>query len=204
MIELNLLEKKEPFKLPSVMGVDLNQINLVMMVIAILFYYIPPYIFVTFLESQHSSADEQIKELKEQGLKIQKQLEKNKEVKLELKAYQDQAEKLNARSKQVDEILKIRTNPRKVLEKIARSIPEELWFDQLMINNLNEIEIKGGTFSSRSLGEFITSLNDSPFFNGSVTPTRQENKQEQLDGSMTNYDAFELKGKIKNYDMRSN
>jgi len=32
--------------------------------------------------------------------------------------------------------------------------------------------------------------------------TKQENKQENVDDSVLNYDSYELKGKIKNYDMR--
>lgn len=71
------------------------------------------------------------------------------------------------------------------------------------INEKNEVSIKGGSYSPRGIGEFITAINDSPYFGGSITPSMQENKRETLDGITTNYESFELKGKIINYDMRS-
>ena len=104
---------------------------------------------------------------------------------------------------QIHFLLKNRTNPKKILEKIARSIPEDLWFDIMTINEKNEVIISGGSYSPRAIGEFITTINDSPYFGGSITPSKQESKKENLDGIPTNYERFELRGKITNYDMRS-
>ena len=41
MIKLNLLEKKKPFLLPVVLGIDLNAVNLKMLGLAIAIYYVP-------------------------------------------------------------------------------------------------------------------------------------------------------------------
>ncbi len=41
MIELNLLEKKQPLKLPTVLGVDLNTISLKMLGLSLFIYYVP-------------------------------------------------------------------------------------------------------------------------------------------------------------------
>jgi len=73
----------------------------------------------------------------------------------------------------------------------------------MSINEKHEVTITGGSYSPRAIGEFITAINDSPYFGGSITPSSQENKQEILDGVMTSYELFELKGKVINYDMRS-
>ena len=110
---------------------------------------------------------------------------------------------MQSRSTQVDEILKTRTNPKKILEKVARSIPEDVWFVKMGINDKNEITVEGGSYTPRAVGEFITNINDSPYFGGSITPVRQENRKDTLDGVLTNYESFELKGRIINYDMRS-
>ena len=142
-------------------------------------------------------------QLTEENSKVNQEIEKNSNTKDQLEAYNNQVQKLKERSKQVDEILKIRTNPKKILEKIARSIPDDLWFNKLVINENKDITIEGGAYSPRSIGEFITVINDSPFFANSITPARQENKQETVDGIVTSFESFELKGKIKNYDMRS-
>lgn len=200
MIELNLLEKKEPMRLPVVLGVDLNELNLFMIGVAMVVWFVPQMILDSYIETTTQTIDAEILELRESTNKAKEELAKHGSIKDKLKLYQDQVEKLKERSLQVDEILKGRTNPKKVLEKIARSIPEDVWLNDLKINGDGDVNISGGTTSSRSLGEFITIINDSPFFAGSITPTKQENKEDALNGN--SYDYFELKGKIKSYDMR--
>jgi Tfp pilus assembly protein PilN len=202
MIELNLLEKKAPLRLPVFVGIDLNEINLIMLVVAILFWFIPSSFFDSYVESKTQEDNKQVEEVRQKIDQIKKEVGKNAQIKDILKAYQDQVEKLKGRSSQVDEILKLRTNPKKILEKLARSAPDDLWFNNLKISASNEIYVYGGTYSSRSLGEFITVINDSPYFAGTITPIKQENKQDSLDGILTSYDSFELKGKIKSFDMR--
>lgn len=203
MIELNLLEKKEPFRLPTVLGIDLSHLNFKMLFISILILYIPEYFIRSYFESAIHSEEEVLTKLSTELVKVNQEINKNKTVKAQLEAYNKQVVKLQLRSSQVDEILKIKTNPKKILEKIARSIPEEMWFDKLQINENKDVIISGGSYNSRSIGEFITLINDSPFFGNSVTPIKQENKKEVIDEVLTTYELYELKGKIKNYDMRS-
>ncbi len=203
MIELNLLEKKQPLKLPVVLGVDLNVLNFKMLIIAAILFYVPEIYLKSYLEEQIAGETTNLQQMTEESLKITSEISKDSNVKTQLEAYNAQVEKLKSRSSQVDEILKIKTNPKKILEKIARSIPEDLWFDKLSINYDKELLISGGAFSARDIGDFITIVNDSPFFGNSITPTKQENKKEMMDGVNTNYEYFEIKGKIKNFDMRS-
>lgn len=203
MIELNLLEKKQPLRLPVVLGVDLNNLNFKMIGFALFIYYVPEIFVHNYFEEKVSTENSVLEQLKTENQKITNEIGKNQNIKAQLDAYNKQVEKLKGRSAQVDEILKIRTNPKKILEKIARSIPDDLWFDELKINENKDISITGGAYTPRSIGEFITIINDSPFFANSISPTKQENKQEILDGVSTSYETFELKGKIKNYEMRS-
>lgn len=204
MIELNLLEKKKPLVLPTVIGINLNHLNLKMFVIGLVLYYLPGPLNSILFSSQIQEIETQLSDISSQNEKLVKNIDKESDIKNTVTAYKLQLQRLQNRSVQVDEILKTRTNPKKVLEKIARSIPEDVWFDSLEISNKNEIKIKGGAYSHRSIGEFITGINDSPYFSGSVTPTLQENRNEMVDGIMTNYEVYELKGRITNYDMRSN
>ena len=204
MIELNLLEKKQPFLLPIILGMDLNIINFKMVTVALVLYYSPDFLVGQMLNSKMEDTQAVLNQLTIQNTKIQDEIGKDSDIKLQLEAYKIQVQKLQSRSAQVDEILKTRTNPKIILEKIARSIPEDVWFNEMTISDKNEISISGGSYSPRGVGEFITSVNDSPYFGGSITPSKQENKKENLDGVMSNFEQFELKGKIINYDMRSN
>ena len=203
MIELNLLEKKKSVVLPTVIGIDLNKINIKMLGIAIVIYYIPVILISTLYDDRFVEAEANLQTIVAQNQKIRIDLEKENNVKFQVDAYKSQVVKLQSRSNQVDEILKNRTNPKKILEKIARSIPEDVWFNKLSINEKHEISISGGSYTPRAIGEFITNINDSPYLGGSVTPVNQVSKKEDLDGVMTSFEMFELKGRVINYDMRS-
>jgi Tfp pilus assembly protein PilN len=203
MIELNLLEKKQPVVLPTVLGIDLNNLNLKMLGVALIIYYLPGVVVSSIYNERTTSAEETLSALTAQNNKIKAELARDANIKSQVDAYKTQVSKLQSRSTQVDEILKTRTNPKKILEKVARSIPEDVWFTRMAINEKNEITVEGGSYTPRAVGEFITNINDSPYFGGSITPVRQENKKDTLDGVLTNYELFELKGKIINYDMRS-
>ena len=203
MIELNLLEKKQPFVLPTVLGIDLNVINLKMLAIALVIYYLPGTINGIIFDDKINENQEQMDQLVRQNNILSAEITKDADIKAQVDAYKSQVVRLQKRSTQVDEILKNRTNPKKILEKIARSIPDDVWFNGLEINEKNEILIRGGAYTPRSIGEFISVINDSPYFGGSITPTMQENKKEVIDGISTNYESYELKGKIINYDMRT-
>lgn len=203
MIELNLLEKKKPLRLPVLLGVDLNELNFKVIAFAVLFNYIPEIFVHNYYEEHIQAENDTLKQLSDQNARINKELGKTADIKEQLNAYNEKVEKLKARSAQVEEILKIQTNPKKVLEKMARSIPDELWFTKLVINADKSVEFEGGAYNSRSIGEFITIMNDSPYFGSSITPTKQEAKSQEFDGVVTNFETFTLKGRIKNYDMNT-
>jgi Tfp pilus assembly protein PilN len=203
MIELNLLEKKQPLVLPTVLGLDLNNLNFKMLGLALVIYYMPSFVVSQMFSQKQEEVQAVLREITTKNKVIKTALQKDRDIKTLLDAYKIQVSKLESRSAQVDEILQTRTNPKKILEKIARSIPEDVWFDEMTITGKNEIMILGGSYTPRAIGEFITAINDSPFFGGSITPARQENKQENLDGAQTSYELFELRGRIINYDMRS-
>ena len=203
MIELNLLEKKQPFVLPTVLGIDLNEANFKMLAVSLVIYHMPDFVVGQIFDNKKAEISQSFETLSTANNKLLVGIKKDVNIKVQVDAYKSQVGRLQNRSAQVDEILKNRTNPKKILEKIARSIPEELWFDSMLINDKNEVTIIGGSYSSRAIGEFITTINDSPYFSGSITPAKQENKKENLDGVLTTFEKFELKGKITNYDMRS-
>ncbi len=203
MIKLNLLEKKKPFLLPVVLGMDLNAINLKMLGVAMVIYYLPSFANSLIFEKKFQETEEILTQTKAQNEKLKIIIKKDENIKVQVDAFKGQVSKLEQRSKQVDEILKNRTNPKKILEKIARSIPEDVWFESMVINDQNEVTIKGGSYTPRGIGEFITNINESPYFGGTIIPKMQENKKVTLEGINTTYEYFELFGKIINYDMRS-
>lgn len=206
MIELNLLERKAPLKLPVVLGVDLNTLNFRLLALAFVIYYVPGMYFESTWNEEIASLNQEMQSLGSQDQKLQEELGDKGDIREQLDAYNKQVEKLKERSLQVDNILKERTNPRAVFEKIARSMSDELWFDSLSLAPTRDLVITGGAYTSqgaasyRVIGQFVNLLNDSPFFNGTVTISSQNQQEEEIDGVKLIYDKFEVKAQVKNFD----
>ena len=64
MIELNLLEKKKPLVLPVVLGIDLNKIDIKMLGIAIVIYYLPSIVISSLYEEKFADAENKLKIIK--------------------------------------------------------------------------------------------------------------------------------------------
>ena len=202
MIELNLLEKRQSFKLPVIAGIDLNKISIPKIIVAIIFYNVSASYLLSYYNEQIAKEEQAATKTRESNSRLTKEIKSQEEGRKELEAYFEQVQKAKVRSLQINEILKTRTNPKKVLEVIGRTIPDDVSFESLSIDVEDNISIVGESFNSRAIGDFIAIINDTPYFGGSITPVKQENKETEIEGVMTRIDTFELKGKIKNYDMR--
>lgn len=203
MIELNLLERKEVKKLPIVAGIDLNKINIPMVVGAIIFFYASSTYYTAYYEEILAQEEAVASNVREMNKKIEADIKSKEAKKKELEAYSEQLKKAQVRSMQIEEILKTRTNPKKILEVIARTIPTAMTIENLIIDKSDNISLSGTSYDSRAIGDFIAAMNDTPYFGRSITPTSQENAQEERDGVSVRIDRFELAGSIKNYDMRA-
>lgn len=200
MIEINLLEQKKAFKVPSVMGIDFTDINLKMLGFAILYAYIPEIFVEKYYASEIKDLDAAIAVETKIARKLKKELKGSRQVQEKLKAFNLQVKKLRERSNLVDKIFKEKTNPKKVLEKVARSVPEDLWFDSLAINEDKSVDIKGAANSYKSIGNFITSANDSAYFGSSLMMADSKTAAEKNGLRETRIETFEIKGRIITFD----
>jgi Tfp pilus assembly protein PilN len=203
MIEINLIEKPKAMKMPVIMGFDIKKIHVPMVIASIVFYNLSSYLLTTYYEEVIASENASLELMTQKNTKLEAEIKKRGAGPKELESYNKQLQEAKLRSSQIDEILKSRSNPKKILEVIARTIPEDVSFEKLSIDLEDNILITGESLETRLIGEFITAINDTPYFGGSVTPTKQEHKQVTINGVQSSVDSFELKGKIKNYDMRS-
>ena len=200
MIEINLLEQKKQFKMPSVLGIDFSTINVKMLIFAILFSYIPEIFLKSYYESENIKYDEEIKQQNTVLKALKKDLKGNEKIKEQLQAFNRQVDKLKKRSEQVDKIIKQKTNPKKILEKIARSVPGELWFTNLTIGEDKSFLIEGGANSYKSIGNFISVANNSVFFESSLVMAESKTETEKIGTRETRVETFSIKGKILTFD----
>ena len=86
MIELNLLEKKQPVVLPTVLGIDLNNLNLKMLGVAIVIYYLPSVVVSNIYNERTTSAEEVLATLTAQNTTLKADLVKDANIKSQVDA----------------------------------------------------------------------------------------------------------------------
>jgi Tfp pilus assembly protein PilN len=197
MIEINLVPGKKDFRLPEIMGIDLNHFNLKMLAIFVLIHLLTVPIG---------------KDLLEGNLQKQRLLEEDKNKKLEQaitdgkasKEVQDKVDLLNQQEKKlkgkldvVKQILKIKKNPLGIMLFITKNIPQDLWLTKLEIDSDN-LEIEGGSTSYKGIGIFIDSLQGAIFFGSSVKLLDSKTTSDEKTGRRT--EVFKIGAQISRYE----
>ncbi len=194
MIEINLIAKKETYKLPVIMGLELSEVPWIKLVISYLLYSHVPSSVDGFFVKQRSVMEAKVNELGSANRKLSSELKKHKNVKMLLDAFQKQIKTLKDKSKYVDKIVKARTNPHMVLREIARTIPKDIWIDELIIGDKRDIVISGGGSNYRAIGDFIKEMNRSPFFNNALQLKETKTKKETQQGVEIRVESFKIVG----------
>lgn len=198
MIEINLIKQKEPFKIPLILGMDLNAINWKLVILFFVLSKLPAWFLYPSWEQKIVEIEEENAALEKRQARLNADIRKNDDVSKQLEAYNKQVERLRTRGTQVEQIIKSKTNPKKLLEKIARDIPKDMWIGELTINDDRTMILRGETSSYRSIGDFILSLNESAFFGNSLEIGNTQTVDDASTGSRI--ETFDLSGKIQTFD----
>jgi hypothetical protein len=199
MIEINLIEKKKSFKAPVILGVDIAKLNWKMFIIIYLVFQFVPDEINKRWEKEREEETKKFGEIQRKLKKLRKTIELNATVKEKLNAFNSQLSKLEKRSDQVDEIIKQRTNPKEIFEKVARNTPDDLWFEKINISE-RKIVIEGGSQSFESIGRFISKINETPYFEGSLKMVDSKTISEKIKGQEIRSESFKIEGAIKVFD----
>jgi Tfp pilus assembly protein PilN len=200
MIEINLLEKKKGFKAPVVLGIDIAKLPWKSIIISCLVVTYPMDFLREQLVAIQTEKSGEVVALRNNLSKLKRELRGNRTIKDQLQAFNKQIERLKSRTAQVDKIIKLKTNPRYLLEHLARSAPEDLWFDELILNDKNGIIIKGASESYKSIGLFIAKANDSAFFGKSLQLKDSKTKEVTERGVTLRQENFTIEGNISVFD----
>ena len=163
MIEINLLEKKSTVQLPEIMGIDLAKFNILGLIIGTFLLYVPECTIHESWLSQQQEKRVENKNLKDQVNKLRKKVTSRGDVDKKIEAFKKQEEKLNQRLDAVKEIIKSRKSPLSLLRYISENIPEDVWVSEITFEN-GTLVVKGESTSYRSIGVFLTNLQNSVFF----------------------------------------
>lgn len=200
MIEINLLDKKgSDGSLALLEQYGITQINWKMVLIAAILYNAIPWGVQKYLDQSIVEHNKRLEELKEKNKTIKAYLNKHKGVKKELVDFNNHIEKLKKRVARVEEITKIRSNPALLLENIARSIPKDVWLTELMITDNQEIVLKGGAETYKSLNKFMDTLNQTDYFKDTLNLGDTKTINERIGNLSTRYELFEIRGRILSF-----
>lgn len=200
MIEINLISNKKSFKMPVVLGVDFADVKLKFFLLAAIVHYIPEMFIYEEFKAKEEIERKSILKVKEVFTKLKREMKPHRNLKRKLDAFNLQVQKLKDRSKQVDKIISAKSNPKFLLEGIARNIPTDVWFNKLNIDSKNNILIEGSAISYKSIGDFIISTNDTGFFGRSLNLSDSKTKEVRHEGQKVRVQSYTIKGQIKSYN----
>ena len=196
MIKVNLLGQRKRKKLPTVMGVDLNTLNFKLIILAYVFGAIVESYVQGMIEDEKGLVQQNLTKLEETYKDLRAEVKKFDNTREELESFNEQVKRLRERSKQVTAIINQKTNPKPVLEQIAKTLPPDVWLESLQITNGSTIRIKGGSESYVSVGNFIMSANGTTYFENLNLANTEV--QEEGEGMYSRrIETFTVEGKIR-------
>ncbi|AYF43173.1 fimbrial assembly protein PilN [Halobacteriovorax sp. BALOs_7] len=206
MIEINLLEKKKPFELPVVLGVDLNQVNKKSLVIGYLIYYILTGYVVPGFKDENKEFRAQISQARSEYNKVKKEVDSYGSLNEVMNAFSKRIEELKSREELVAKVMSKKSNPYKVLRGLSSSLNDDIWFNQLSIDKDRVIKIEGESISFSSVGDFVNNVKELEYFisRGNFTGETFGMKelkevQDELYGETVTLQSFTIEGKIQSY-----
>ena len=162
MIEVNLSNTKSTGDVLNVGGFDLSHLNVKMILVGLLFLYIPE----GFLNSYYEGTIEDLKKeesaIRGDVRKISSQVRGLNNIKKQLDALNDQEKKLAEKLQAVKVIINKRQNPFKILYYIAQSTPEKVWLTSLKMEG-RQLILQGHAENWKDIGNFLEALKNSIF-----------------------------------------
>ena len=196
MIEINLLQQKKQ-KSPGIFGIELTHLPIKKILAAFLLYLIVDYMAEEYTREELKKREDYVAKMRQESLEVSKEMRKNQKMKEELEQFNQQIEGIRKKSVLVDELIKKVANPKEILERLARNMNEDVWFDELMLNDKRELQISGEALAYKSIGDFLKLANASLFFGKSLRLTTSSTKFDKETNKRL--EAFVITGKVSTY-----
>ncbi|MCY4523953.1 MAG: PilN domain-containing protein [Halobacteriovoraceae bacterium] len=201
MIKINLLKRTRKISLPMVLGVDFNELNFKLIIFSIILLFIPKFLIGPMLEEKNTKLNTDI-EQKEKELEVLKQeVEANKKLLVEINIFKKREEKLRKIEDLAKDLADRKSSPHKIMLRMAKNVPEDLWLDHLEIDSNKNITIKGGSLAYKSVGSFVTLMNESIFFDKTLDVVNLKTIEDNILREGNRMESFEIKGNVKVFDI---
>jgi hypothetical protein len=199
MIKINLIEQKKSLKIPVVLGIDLTKINYKFLAFALAISFVPEKFIFPRFDSISQEEEQKILAIQKESKSLTKRLRENKGLQKKIDDTEKKISELKLKTRQIEKILKIKTNPKPALERVAKDIPMDLWLTSLALTESQNIIINGLSYSFKSISNFLSLINDSKFFNRSLGVSDSKTLVEKFRGKKRRVESFSIKGKMNVY-----
>ncbi len=201
MIELNLIEVRGG----QLAGIGplfevVKAVNWIAMGIAAGIYFGGDWYLNDQWEKENTEKEAEIEGLNQQIAKFKGDIRKNRDLKEMKEAFEKQAETLKSRTSQIDEILQLKINPQRILERIAHDVPDTVWLSSIELNPNKTATIQGEALDYKSIGDFMAKLNESKFFNRSLKLKDSSTVEITVNDLKRRVEKFTLDGTISSYE----
>jgi Tfp pilus assembly protein PilN len=200
MIKINLVAPRKVKAQGALTGINFAMIKWKWAVSFLVVYLASSYYMAQDWESKKQAVNQEMSGYDTQIKKLDKEIASNKDVKEMLKMFEDQVEKLRSRADTVQEIIKAKINPEKVLERLARDIPEDVWLNEMVINPDKTISMKGAALTYKDIGEFLVRANESRFFNKSLQLKNSSTEEVSVRSYKRRVEQFEVSGLVSTFE----
>ncbi len=196
MIKTNLLVTDSKSSSGAfVSGLDLSVINWKMVLLSVLIFFGVDILKTSYFDSKLKVVQSEIDQVNSQKQKLKKQLDSLKDIKLQIEEVKKLEATLTQKVEILKKILEYKRIPLKIFTLISESIPENTWFDSLLIKE-NLIQIKGKSRDYKNIGLFLDTIKSSAFFEQGLK--LDSNKTEE-DGKVRN-EVFSLSGQVSKWE----
>ena len=199
MIKINLIEQKKPLKIPVVLGIDFTRINYKFLAVALALSFVPEKFIFPRFSGAEKNEEKKILDIQKENKLLTKKLRANKDLQKKIDDTEKKISELKLKTKQIEKILKIKTNPKPALERVAKDIPTDLWLTSMALTESQNIVINGLSYSFKSISNFLSLINDSKFFNRSLGVSDSKTLVENFRGKKRRVESFSIKGTMNVY-----
>ena len=172
----------KPLELPTIMGVNLNEVNLKMVAIVVIAgLLLPSYTLTPIWDAELVDIREGMKGYQEEQKTLDAEIKTLKHVEEQINDLKSQEDRLKEKLNVVRKIIKTRKTPINILMYIAKNIPDDLWLSSIEIEQ-NKFKLEGKSLSFTSVGKFVGALRSSIFFNKDLRMSATKAKEEKETG----------------------
>lgn len=162
MIKINLSNSKKQVDISNIGGFDFTKMKIKAVILVAVLIYVPDFTILTMWEKEQEDTNQIIQTKQMELTRLKKKVTDSQNMEKQILELKAQEENLGKKLTAVKQAISEKRNPASLLLYIAKNVPDELWINNLTIED-NRMTIKGEAYDYTSIGNFMSNLKSSVF-----------------------------------------